>query len=1705
MKIRKIIVALILPGLLLAGLIGGKLVGKTHSSEVKATDANATLVGVYSADAFNNTEFGGGFNNVLITYTGEAHGLTDDPIKSADVLNKIKINGTTLTESGWGVIPWAGQLWFKIIHPSIVVSGDVLEIESGLTLGNATFGNSLHLKLNENSKWEVFVPEVAPNSTYSGIYSDSFNNTAKFDGYNQVLIVYDGVAHGLTGDITSQEVLNQISINGTPLTALAVTPWADQPWFNIIYPSSVHEGDILEVQNGFTLGAAVLKGFKLRLNSSLKWEYFPDDYGTIEFTQTTSDSSITGIFGVNSVENDLPAGWDSEAFHPVDENSGVFIGNERVGTEIKKVSATVYYIAVSGADVDTIATVKGTWKNSTAQFTVQEFTRQWNGEDWVTPIINYGEFVFDSANGDSTITNMYAINWTTNDLPAGWDTEAFTPADENSGTFINNVRVGNEIKKLGPNTYYVKVTGASVDSKATVKGTWKNSTAKFTVAEFTRQWNGTTWAAPIDDFGTITFDSANGDSAVNYMYGVCLATNDLPAGWDTEAFHPVDENSGVFMDNVRVGQEIKKIGPNTYYIAVSGASVDSIVTVKGTWKNSTAKFVVADFVRQWNGTAWTAPIYDYGTITFDSANGDSAVNYMYGVCSATNDLPAGWDTEAFHPVDENSGAFMNDVRVGTEIKKITANSYYIAVSGASVGSIVTVKGNWTNSSAKFAVNEFTRQWNGTTWELPLAEYDVISLADANIPDFPNGNINTEDAAGYGYTDDPAYLAKKRGVFGLTNDTESFAFEFSFETTDTMTDWFTVRIGASGGWVTGHYLQFQFTNIWNNGVLIVSERIDDVVYNGHTHEVQTDITTGGAHALEMGAVKVYNSNEYFVYFKNNGTIAYSTYWELSDAPRSTKIGLYAPDTCISILNTINPAANEVTLDAEKSTSTALYLNTASDLLAPVANWDEYFIPVEDGVKYNFVSVTADKWNYFKKPYAQQLYLDLSELGVSPQTGDILYVGGMFKMAHSNSGVLTAYKLNLADTYFEYDGNAWGAVSAERYQEILAHVKAEAKDELNALVDVDAYDATNLAIVQGIVNDAKSAVDAAILIEDVYAALQNAKDQIAAQAKTKLAIVEEAVMASDTLLDEYLESYDVVTTSDFSAVGGMTFLAKGEGGYSSGGYDDTTTRFISSSSNYDGNVIFQFNYESTDPSANLYGSQIFIRMRGNDSDCYRFEIANDMGNGEAGVGISVLNSDVATQRKTYNANFAANTSYKIECGSIDLAGYARTLLFIKINDQMVLKEIVDQVSDQIPAIRIMDSYTGEGAVTRLTPIEAGTTKSQNNPALLGRLILDESSNKASLYATLGENALPEDAVLFPLESGAFTINGAEVSSWRSVTNIRKISANKYRIEFDSSELADGAVVHIGGYYSYLDSELVKSGYRFFDAEFIYHASTDSWTQSVPTDRETLIYEAKETLMNYANLDDYSAENQQRITEIVNQYLVAIEEAETEQIQSVLREALALIDAIPTIFDEYKSAAKAELASYRSADLYRDEEKAELASILETANAQIDAASDKATVDAIVANAKAAIDELKTAEQRDAEDLAAKKKSGKSEINALSSLLEMDRYSDENQTALSNLTYKAIEDIDKATSEAEIDSIVAKYKADIMAVETKDGSTFDGSKYVGGNSGEQPDEGEEENEEQEQSILQKLISLVKKFVKKVIEILRNIYHNLSGKLQQ
>ena len=1213
------------------------------------------------------------------------------------------------------------------------------------------------------------------------------------------------------------------------------------------------------------------------------------------------------------------------------------------------------------------------------------------------------------------------------------------------------------------------------------------------------------------DLGTFVFDGANSDSDVNSLYAIYTGDKgkDLPSGWYSTAFNPVGNDSGTFIDGVLVGNKIVKLRNDCYYIEVTGATIDSVVTVKGTWSNGTDTLTVQEFSRKWTGFCWAPSTFaNFGDIKITQPDNVGETSRDIYLRADLNSVPNDWSA-FYKPVGEDDGVFLNNNKETVEVKHAD-DWFFFRFSGVTFadGNIVEFKGTFYNPDIGMFTLNHTIIRSGGVWtnKLPdyvLEDYDVVSLADANLPDFPNGGINTEDAPGYGYTNDPTLLGKHPGVFGYTNDTQSFAFRFNLEITGQMSGNCDVRIGSTGAWGLGHTLNFIFTNMWNpdKGDVYMKECKNDSVYNGHSLEKQTNLV-GGPHVIECGVIKVCDEDDlYFVYLKNDEEVVLSAYWELDEAPRSTSVGIYAPDTCVSITNAAVPEQHGVTLDSENSTSSALYFNTENDLLPPVHNMDEYFIPVKDGVRFNFKSITDNKYDYFKKPSANQLYLDLDELDVSPEEGDVLYLGGMFKLAHDINGVLVAYKLNLSDLYVEYDGIAWGELSPEKYAEILEHTKTESIQELEAYLDESLYDETNFAILESIVDDAKDAIADAEYIEDVVAILENAKEQIASQTKTKLQVVEEEVMASDELLLEYLEDYDVVTTTDFSAVGDFVFLAKDKDGYHSGNYDDTTSRFITSETNLDGNVIFQFNYSSTDPASREYGSQVYIRMRTDDaSNAYRFDIATDV-DGNSGVAIAVLQNDVGTQRILYDANFQANTEYKIECGAIDLEGYARTLLFIKINDVMVLKQIVNSFVNQGPIVRISDSYTQEDEVARFSAIEEGTTKKNNNPTLLGRLILDESSNKNNLYATLKANALPKGAKLFPLETGAFTINGEEVNTWRSETNVTKYDDNKYRVDFNSSDLLDGTVVRVGGYFSYIDSELIKSGYRFFEAEFVYHADTDSWTQNVPTDRETILYEAKETLNNYANLSNYSAANQETIASIVEEYLGKIEAAETEQINAVLAEALALIDAIPTLLDEAKAAAKSELASYRSPDLYRDEEKAELSEILQKAYVDIDSALTQDEIDAIVTKAKADIDKIKTAEQRDAEDLSSKKLSGKADVTALSGKLEMNRYSSENQEVLTALTYKALDDIEKATSIEEIDQVVAKYKSDIIAVETNDGSTFNGETYVGGDSSgesgkDSGDEGGNNKENQEKGFFARIWEGIKNFFKGIGDFFKNLF---------
>ena len=424
---------------------------------------------------------------------------------------------------------------------------------------------------------------------------------------------------------------------------------------------------------------------------------------------------------------------------------------------------------------------------------------------------------------------------------------------------------------------------------------------------------------------------------------------------------------------------------------------------------------------------------DYGSISITGIDNVGDTNDIYLV-PGTNDIPNSWSI-AYNHVGEDSGVFLNGVKESGAIKKADNWIYFHPSRNAQEGDVVEFKGTFSSGSDSFTL-DYTVMRFGGIWVKELEDFDVLSLKDANMPDFENGNINTEDTGGYGYIgyDESGYAKKfapkQKGLFGLTNETGSYAFQFNFEANGKLTSWFTVRIGASGGWTTGHYLKFNFTNIWaDTGCVVVSENEGDGDYASHKQEVVTDISDG-QRLLKMGAIKVKGTaNQYYVFFVNNGATSFGKYWDLATGTMSTKVGIYAPDTNISVTNAVNPAETKVRLSSD-STASALYFNTTSDILPFVHTWGEHFIPQDStSFTYNGVDASNDKANYFKKVGATNnaLFLGFGDAGITPVKGDTFHLGGVFKVARyaASDNVTVLYKIVIQDCDFEFDGTKWAA--------------------------------------------------------------------------------------------------------------------------------------------------------------------------------------------------------------------------------------------------------------------------------------------------------------------------------------------------------------------------------------------------------------------------------------------------------------------------------------------------------------------------------------------------------------------------------------------------------------------------------------------------------------------------------------------------------
>ena len=208
------------------------------------------------------------------------------------------------------------------------------------------------------------------------------------------------------------------------------------------------------------------------------------------------------------------------------------------------------------------------------------------------------------------------------------------------------------------------------------------------------------------------------------------------------------------------------------------------------------------------------------------------------------------------------------------------------------------------------------------------------------------------------------------------------------------------------------------------------------------------------------------------------------------------------------------------------------------------------------------------------------------------------------------------------------------------------------------------------------------------------------------------------------------------------------------------------------------------------------------------------------------------------------------------------------------------------------------------------------------------------------------------------------------------------------------------------------------------------------------EEIYDDAKAAVANYKVEADYRAEEWAQIQTIIAEANTSIESAKSiEELNTIVANAQAAMDALKTKaqYETEEAAiaeAKAEIANYKAEADYRAEEWAQIQAILSAANGAIDMTmGNQEAIDAIVTEAKSAMDALKTAVQWQADEAAVA--TAKASLASYKS--EAD-YRAEEWTAIQAILTEANTKIDEAMGNQQaINVIVSEAKAAMDAVKT------------------------------------------------------------------
>ncbi len=179
-----------------------------------------------------------------------------------------------------------------------------------------------------------------------------------------------------------------------------------------------------------------------------------------------------------------------------------------------------------------------------------------------------------------------------------------------------------------------------------------------------------------------------------------------------------------------------------------------------------------------------------------------------------------------------------------------------------------------------------------------------------------------------------------------------------------------------------------------------------------------------------------------------------------------------------------------------------------------------------------------------------------------------------------------------------------------------------------------------------------------------------------------------------------------------------------------------------------------------------------------------------------------------------------------------------------------------------------------------------------------------------------------------------------------------------------------------------------------------------------------------------------------------------ASVEDIDAAVATAKTAIDEL-VVRESIVNPAKAEVEGYKADVVYFEEQQTARANIVTNTITVIESATSEAAIIEAVANAKAAIDALKTKEQVEAEAFAAAKAAANTAVDNIKKTIDFDLYEDAQIVVINGLYATVKANIAAATTEEEMNALVEKFASDIENVPTKGGDVVDSGDSNSGSS--------------------------------------------------